>query len=397
MSGAFGPRRAKDARTPIGGIVRRGVHRHRSGLILRSQGLFGVELSDGGDKSMALCSFPETGRQSRGMPSNGGDTMIRGRGRVFFVAVSIVLGSLCGSKCSATKPVASLSEPAKPVPPLTLDWNRVSYSPESLPVATLSTTVSVTEYAERVELEVSCEGSGHAWPARHTLTKLSPGQPCSVETHLVWPQDAAGQLELRATGFGGGGQRLFQRQWQIPVSTRSGSVNLGSAPAPMASTDEGDVRQVRLAWSLVGGAPETVYLGRTSLAIGVDVPVAALDLDLRPAGRAWLAEGRSERGIQPSVGEIRQLDVNFRIPVGERGEVVASATARDECGSLLFARSNRLYLIADAHRLYHSTSSFTEIEIEKLRADLAAGRISRPAYDAELRRILGGGAAETNG
>lgn len=96
-------------------------------------------------------------------------------------------------------------------------------------------------------------------------------------------------------------------------------------------------------------------------------------------------------------GLSRAAQVTFRLGRPGEGELQAVAEGLGPDGRLLYGRTATVYFLVGPDAVLSSTVSPTELRLAKLRTDLEAGRIDRRTYERERRRILGGGASESNG
>lgn len=98
-----------------------------------------------------------------------------------------------------------------------------------------------------------------------------------------------------------------------------------------------------------------------------------------------------------AVAAVPRIDtVPFTIADGQRGVLVAEASALDADGKTEHVRRSYLYFLADRRKLFTSTHSFIDLDIQKLKSDRAAGLITQQQYQSKLQQLLRGGAMETN-
>jgi hypothetical protein len=110
------------------------------------------------------------------------------------------------------------------------------------------------------------------------------------------------------------------------------------------------------------------------------------------------AEGITLLDRQESAANTSQdfyQSITFAAGDGDRGRITTQVSGKTESGKD-YVRRSYLYVLADPNQLYTSTSSFIDLDIQKLKADRAANRIDEGQYAARMTAILSG-ATEQSG
>ena len=116
-------------------------------------------------------------------------------------------------------------------------------------------------------------------------------------------------------------------------------------------------------------------------------------LELRPSGALTLTSPAPEpaffamrRGaLQPPTPAAGTVE--FAIPQDQRGEIVAEARTTVD-GRDTVVRRRTLFVLTTRTQLYSGTSSMLNLDLQRLKDDLSAGRITRAEYDAAVQKLL---------
>ena len=81
--------------------------------------------------------------------------------------------------------------------------------------------------------------------------------------------------------------------------------------------------------------------------------------------------------------------VRFAVADGQKGRIIAEIAAKNKSGKP-YVRRAYLYVLATAAKIYTGTSDFTELEIQKLKDDRSAHRITDEQFDAAMTAVLSG-------
>ncbi|MDR3417551.1 MAG: hypothetical protein P4L83_15350 [Nevskia sp.] len=130
-----------------------------------------------------------------------------------------------------------------------------------------------------------------------------------------------------------------------------------------------------------------IHLAAPSVEAGADrihVTLAASGIVHLSGPRVWTV-GRDDA--------VRGLDLLSRAYLAGPGEgsLRVEAQERDAAGSPLWGSADDLFVLRTARELLTGKSSLLELQREKLRRDLAAGRISPDEYRRQTQKLLTGG------
>jgi hypothetical protein len=81
--------------------------------------------------------------------------------------------------------------------------------------------------------------------------------------------------------------------------------------------------------------------------------------------------------------------VRFAAADDQKGRIIAEITGKSKTGQP-FVRRAYLYVLATAFRVYTGTSGFTELEIQKLKDDHSAHRLTDEQFATAMTAVLSG-------
>jgi hypothetical protein len=202
-----------------------------------------------------------------------------------------------------------------------------------------------------------------------------------------------------------------------PVTSASGSTAISQKPLPPIDLRWvlGDVKKVAPS-TPAGGGSRADFAAQSANAYTAE---GKLVIRAQKAAREFL---RTEPEVQitistrggVTVGSVKPIHFKLRagvddrfslpfddeipltIPVGQRGTIEAEATATSPDGKEKYGRKATMYLLADQRKLYNGSGGFLNLEIQKLKDDLADGTISQEKFQQEMDRLLGGGAVQSD-
>jgi hypothetical protein len=190
----------------------------------------------------------------------------------------------------------------------------------------------------------------------------------------------------------------------VPISHAGSTVKFGK-PMIGKPKSEDIVSQTKVSATAVE-APEVIegYKVSTTLSMGVQKAglqlsskdVAKLDVYVGTDGGVSVVSAKPLFKSIPVSTETVVEEVPFAIALGERGKVVGQVVGKDATGKVLYGRRTILYVVADERKLYTGTSSFLDLDIQKLKDDLHEGLIKQGEYERKLTLLLSGEVTETN-
>ena len=188
----------------------------------------------------------------------------------------------------------------------------------------------------------------------------------------------------------------------VPISHAGSKVKFGK-PQIGKSNVEGIVSKTNVHAS-TAEAPEVIegYKASTTLNMAIQKAglsskdVAKLQVYVgTDGGVSVVSEKPLSKSIPVSTENVVE-EVPFAVALGQRGEVVGQVVAKDATGKVLYGRRTVLYVVADTRKLYTGTSSFLDLDIQKLKDDLHDGLIKEDEYERKLTVLLSGKVTETN-
>jgi hypothetical protein len=188
----------------------------------------------------------------------------------------------------------------------------------------------------------------------------------------------------------------------VPVSHAGSKVKFGK-PQIGKSNVEGIVSKTNV-HATAAEAPEVIegYKASTTLNMAIQKAglsskdVAKLQVYVgTDGGVSVVSEKPLSKSVPVSTENVVE-EVPFAIALGQRGEVVGQVVAKDATGKVLYGRRTVLYVVADTRKLYTGTSSFLDLDIQKLKDDLHEGLIKQDEYERKLTVLLSGKVTETN-
>jgi hypothetical protein len=190
----------------------------------------------------------------------------------------------------------------------------------------------------------------------------------------------------------------------VPISHAGSKVKFGK-PITGKSNGEEIVSATNVHAAAVE-APEVIEGYKVSTTLNMAAQKAALQPSSKDVAKLEVYVGTdggvsvvSEKPLSKSIPVSTENiveEVPFAIALGERGEVVGQVVAKDATGKVLYGRRTVLYVVADKRKLYTGTSSFLDLDIQKLKDDLHDGLIKQDEYERKLTVLLSGKVTETN-
>jgi hypothetical protein len=190
----------------------------------------------------------------------------------------------------------------------------------------------------------------------------------------------------------------------VPISHAGSKVKFGK-PQIGKSNVEGIVSKTNV-HATAAEAPEVIEGYKVSTTLNMAIQKAGLQLSSKDVAKLQVYVGTdggvsvvSEKPLSKSVPVSTENvveEVPFAIALGQRGEVVGQVVAKDATGKVLYGRKTVLYVVADTRKLYTGTSSFLDLDIQKLKDDLHDGLIKQDEYERKLTVLLSGRVTETN-
>jgi hypothetical protein len=249
--------------------------------------------------------------------------------------------------------------------------------------------LTVSPFVELTRLDLKVDGlksavhPGELKPdtAMTSLSAVTPAQKPQLAGQVVSPIGGTGALIVTADMIDKS-QLLRSVSTEIAYEDKNGQLKL--AP-PKQST---------------AGAPVTVSAKpvRSSVADGYvvtgEMRIAQKGFNDVPPGAVvqMTAEGVTLLGDQrpvPANQKPAAQTITFAASDGQRGRIIAQLRGTNRDGTPYVNRSY-LYVLADPRDVYLSTSGFVDVEIQKLKADLAAHVLTQAEFDRRVKALLSG-------
>jgi hypothetical protein len=231
------------------------------------------------------------------------------------------------------------------------------------------------------------ETEGTAKPNQETISHLHKGQAPQITETITSADGYSGELNVTARMVYPS-QATSKSSTVVPFETSQGELKLGATKAIQGgaiAVSAEPIRYTRPDGYVVTGAVGVSLKGVSTLqedSISVTVKAEGVTLLDR------------RKPISPLGHEFWQ-SITFAAVDGQRGRITTQVSGKTQ-GGKEYVQTSYLYVLADPNQLLTSTSSFLDLDIQKLKADRAANRISASQYAAGLTALLSG-ATETSG
>jgi len=213
-----------------------------------------------------------------------------------------------------------------------------------------------------------------------SLGSLKAGQKSQIAGTVVSAPGESGEIELSGRAVNAGFS-VSEVQARVPYENEGGKLQVRSPSQAEGSTVAVSAEPVQALVSdgyVVEGDMRLVSKGFSGLDRGGDVKLSAEGVTLLD----------SKSPLTKSDREVIQ-SVRFAAADGQKGRIIAEIVSKNKNGQP-FVRRAYLYVLATAAKIYTGTSGFTELEIQKLKDDRGAHRITDEQFEAAMTAVLSG-------
>jgi hypothetical protein len=220
------------------------------------------------------------------------------------------------------------------------------------------------------------------------ISGVKAGQKSQIPAMVVSVPGQTGKLTITARGVNPG-FNVTAAETDIPFQNRNGQLKLAqtkpnSGNSPVAvSVKTGDT--IRSDGYIVTGQIKIALKGI------LRIPQDQFKITVTAEGVTLVSKG--DEKPEPPGSDPLTRTITFAAVDGQKGRIITEAAGRTAEGKP-YVRRSYLYVLADPTNVYTSTSGFVDLEIQRLRANLAAKSITQEEYATRMNAILSG-ASET--
>jgi hypothetical protein len=210
---------------------------------------------------------------------------------------------------------------------------------------------------------------------------MQPGQKPQIAGRITTTAGQTGQISISGRTLNSNSD-VPDVHADVPFRNQKGQLKLSSptATGPVAISVKPTNQTVGDGYVVKGDL--TVSLKAVS-----NVQPSGVTVDTSAEG-VTLVSSAPSANLAPSATDVTR-SITFVASDGQRGRILTQIKGKTRTGKDYIRRAY-LYVLADANKLYTSSSGFVDLEIQKLQADHDARRISDDQYNAGVNAVLSG-------
>ena len=214
------------------------------------------------------------------------------------------------------------------------------------------------------------------------LAALKVGQKPQFAGEITTANGQSGQITISGVALNSGTANAPQIRAAVPFHNQDGQLRIGKVNGigPLAIAAKPTSQTMSDGYVVKGDV--TVSLKAVN-----NVPSAGLSVDVSAEGVTLLATEAPD--AQPASPAEIARSITFVVRDGQRGRILTQLSGKT-AGGKDYIRRSYLYVMATPTQVLTSTSGFVDLDIQQLKASLAAHAISGEEYAAAMDAILSG-------